>query len=393
MSDRIQCYDCGNRYELGERTHCPCGETLWLDTSISGFEWPSGGIDNIWRYSDVLPTIDYIGINPGGTPLVRSERVDEFAGCRVSLKIEGCNPTGSFKDRGSAVGVGYASKAGYDWVGTVSHGNMALSTSAYAAAANLECVVFVPADTPPERLELIARHEPQIFSVEGDYSQLYTDTLSTETDVAFINSDTPLRVAGQKTTTYEILEAFGPSVPDAIVLPTSSGGHVSGVWKALCELKEADVIEEVPKIYVTQAAPCAPIVSAYRKKQETVTAVDPDETIAVSIANSAPPSGTRALTAIRDTDGGAVAVTDDETRVAMDELATAAGISAEPSSAVVLAGVRKLSQKKIFTSEDEVVAILTGSGYTERPDSHADPEFDLIDINDLKVVVDRLPND
>ncbi|NGM71320.1 pyridoxal-phosphate dependent enzyme [Natronolimnobius sp. AArcel1] len=390
MNNQIHCYSCGNHYELAERTHCTCGETLWLDIDSSGFEWPSGGIDNIWRYADVLPTIDHIGVNPGGTPLVRSKQVDEFAGCCLSLKVEGCNPTGSFKDRGSAIGVGYAASAGYDWVGTVSHGNMALSTSAYAAAADLNCAVFVPAETPPERLELISRHDPNIYRVEGDYSRLYTDTLSLETNICFVNSDTPLRVAGQKTTAYEILESFAPSVPDAIVLPTSSGGHVSGVWKALCELEDADVIDEVPQIYVAQAASCDPIVSAYRKTQETVTAIDPDETIAVSIANSNPPSGTRALTAVRDTNGGAVAVTDDETRTAMDKLATVTGISVEPSSAVAVAGIRKLSREGIFASDDEVAAILTGTGYTERFDSGRDVESDLIDVSTLESKLEQI---
>ncbi|WP_049928539.1 threonine synthase [Halopiger goleimassiliensis] len=390
MTDRVRCYDCGNDYELGEQAHCTCGETLWLETDVGDFEWPGGGIDDSWRYADVLPTVERVGVEPGGTPLVRAERVDAFAGCQVSLKVEGCNPTGSFKDRGSAVGVGYAARAGYDWVGTVSHGNMALSTSAYAAAAGLECAVFVPSETPPERLELIARHDPHVFRVEGDYGQLYADTLSLEADVAFVNSDTPLRVAGQKTTAYEILEAFAPSVPDAIVLPTSSGGHASGVWKGLRELERAGLIDEVPRIYVAQAAPCDPIATAYREGRGTVTAVDADETIAVSIANSDPPSGTRALRAVRETGGGAVSVTDDETRAAMAELATTAGISVEPSSAVALAGVRKLSRDGELAADDEVVTILTGSGYTERLQTDVGQRTRTIDLADLETELDAI---
>ncbi len=208
MARRLRCYDCGNAYDCKDRTRCSCGEPLWFDVDAAGFEWPNEPRSaGMWRYRDVLPVRNGDGPVPGPTPLVRADRLDEYAGCRLSLKHEGVNPTGSFKDRGTAVGVAAAVDAGDEWIGTVSHGNMALSTSAYAAAAGLDCAVFVPADTPPERLKLIARHDPCIFRVDGDYGQLYADTLDLDTEVTFVNSDTPLRVAGQKTIAYEISNA------------------------------------------------------------------------------------------------------------------------------------------------------------------------------------------
>ena len=339
----------------------------------------------MWRYDDVLPVSvspsAATGPIPGTTPLVRADGLDEYAGCTLSLKPEGQNPTGSFKDRGTAVGVERGVRNGHDWIGTVSHGNMALSTSAYAAAAGLECAVFVPADTPAERLELIARHGARIFRVEGDYGRLYAETLALETDGGrFVNSDTPLRVAGQKTVAYEILEQFRPSAPDAIVLPVSSGGQASGVWKALRELEAAGLLEAVPRLYLVQAAPCDPIAAAYREDRATVSAIEPGETIAVSIANSDPPSGTRALTAARDTGGAVVAVPDEATREAMDRLATTAGLSVEPSSAVALAGVRELSRTGELDADDEVVAITTGSGYKERYDVDVEARTRTIDL-------------
>lgn len=394
MTQSLRCYDCGTTTTLEDRKRCQCGEPLWFDVDASDFEWPDAtASDWMWRYRDVLPVSSGPGVAPGGTPLHRAEGLDADAGCRLSLKVEGQNPTGSFKDRGTAVGVGYALEAGTDWIGTVSHGNMALSTSAYAAAAGLECAVFVPTDTPAERLELMARHEPHIFRVEGHYGQLYADTLALETDVTFVNSDTPLRVAGQKTVAYEILEAFAPEVPDAIALPVSSGGQASGVWKALRELETAGLIDDLPRLYVVQAAACDPIATAYREDRDEVTPVDGGDTIAVSIANSDPPSGTRTLAAARDTGGAVVSVTDDETRDAMDLLATTAGLSVEPSSAVALAGVRTLARDGEIDTDEEVVTILTGSGYKERYDTDVDSRTETIDLealaDELESVVGR----
>ncbi|AEH36810.1 threonine synthase [Halopiger xanaduensis] len=390
MDRQVRCYDCGKTYRLEERQRCSCGEPLWFDADAETFEWPDDDRNwtaGMWRYEDALPVAPSsavpTGSVPGTTPLVRAEGLDEYAGCRLSLKPEGQNPTGSFKDRGTAVGVEYGLRDGHDWIGTVSHGNMALSTSAYAAAAGLEAAVFVPADTPLERLELIARHGARIFRVEGDYGRLYAETLGLEAEVGrFVNSDTPLRVAGQKTVAYEILEQFQPSAPDAIVLPVSSGGQASGVWKALRELEAAGLLDadDVPRLYLVQAAACDPIATASREGRESVSAIEPGETIAVSIANADPPSGTRALTAARETGGAVVSVPDEATREAMDRLATAAGISVEPSSAVALAGVRELSRRGELDADEEVVTILTGSGYKERYDVDVESRTRTIDL-------------
>lgn len=368
MTREVRCYDCGSTFDFAERKRCICGEPLWFDVDANGFEWPTDGTAGVWRYDGVLPVTDSVGISEaaGATPLVRSPRMDEYAGCRLHLKLEGQNPTGSFKDRGSAVGVSYAVDAGREWVGTVSHGNMALSVAAHAASAGLECAVFVPEDTPAERLELIARHDPHLLRVVGDYGRLYHETLALDSGVEFVNSDTPLRVAGQKTVAYELLEAFAPSAPDAIALPVSSGGQASGVWKALLELEQAGLIDDVPRLYLVQAAACDPIATAFQDGASTVEPVDGDETIAVSIANADPPSGTRALTAARETGGAVVSVSDDEIRDAITRLSTTAGLSVEPSSAVAVAGLHCLAGDGELDADEDVVTIVTGSGYKER---------------------------
>jgi threonine synthase len=316
---------------------------------------------------------------------VRTTALDEFAGAQVHLKIEGVNPTGSFKDRGSALGLA-AIRAGdgsANTVGTVSHGNMAISTAAYTAAAGVPCVVLVPADILDDRLQTISQFDPAILRIDGDYGRLYERTLehAPTLDVVFLNSDVPLRVEGQKTTALEICETFAPETPDAIVLPTSSGGHASGAWKALTELGRSGAIDDPPRLYVVQAAACAPIAAADDRGADEVSRIEGGETVAYSIANTDPPSGTRALAAARDTGGAAVAVDDDAIREAQRTLAPRAGLSVEASSAIALAGVRHLTATGKIDASEEVVAVTTGTGFTDRLGS---PAADTVALADLE---------
>lgn len=373
----VRCYDCGRSFALAERKRCPCGEPLWFDSE--GVAWPSRRDPGMWRYADLLPVDPPSGVGAaaGGTPLVRTPRLD-IGGVGLFLKDEGQNPTGSFKDRGSAVAAAYARENGIDRLGTVSHGNMAMSMAANAAGAGLDCTVCVPADIPEERLSHIARYGPEILRIDGDYGRLYETSLGIE-GVEFVNSDTPLRVAGQKTVALEICEAFSPEVPDAIVLPVSSGGQLSAIWKALRELSVAGVLEEIPRLYAAQAAACDPIVRAFEANRGEVRAIEGGETVAYSIANADPPSGNRALAALRETDGGAVSVPDGETRAAQDRLVRESGFRVEASSAVAYAGFERLVERGELRSGERVVTVLTGSGFKESDDSRMSTETVALD--------------
>lgn len=365
MTTKVTCYDCGNAYPLEERKRCECGEPLWMDRDVTMFTTNADAY-GVGRYVDQLPVDEPVGASAGGTPLVRTERLDDFVGCRLHVKDEGKNPTGSFKDRGSAVGVAHAVARGRERVGTVSHGNMAMSMSAYAAGTNADCVVLVPSRIPPERLGLIAQYGPELVQVEGDYGRLYHEALDAGPvlGVEFVNSDTPLRVEGQKTVAYEIYEAFG-GTPDGVVLPVSSGGHASAVWKGFRELERADAVDEVPPLYFVQAAACDPIAQAHRDGDEEVTPVQPSETVAFSIANGSPPSGNRVLRAARETGGAVVSVPDDEIHEATDRLARRAGLCVEPASATTLAGLRRLAEADAVDEGNDIVAVATGTGFKE----------------------------
>ncbi|NHN46632.1 pyridoxal-phosphate dependent enzyme [Halostella sp. JP-L12] len=371
MSLERVCYDCGRR-TAEPVARCDCGEPLWLATDPGSFDWDDvADAPGLWRYESLLPVVpdplDGLATAAGDTPLFGAPELDAFAGVRTHVKVEGQQPTGSFKDRGSALGLAAVREGAVgdvDAVGTVSHGNMAMSTAAFAAAAGVPCTVLVPADIPEERLGIIAQYDPTLLRVEGDYGRLYRRSLELgpERGVAFLNSDAPLRVEGQKTTAVEICEAFAPDVPDAVVLPVSSGGHASGAWKALRELRAAGTIDDIPPLYLVQAAACAPIAEAFAAGDDAVTPVEGGDTIAYSIANADPPSGTRALRAARDTGGGALAVDDDAIRAAQRALATEAGLSAESASAVALAGARRLAEGGELSSGDDVVVVVTGTG-------------------------------
>lgn len=398
----LDCYSCGYSIESGGVTpqaRCECGEPLWIRTESSkadadvdvNLSLSSVDLDDrMWAFEQLLPVDRPSGSaeGVGGTPHFAAPTLTEYAGCRVHLKDESENLTGSFKDRGSAVGVQAAVRAGAPAVGTVSHGNMAMSTAAFAAAADLPCLVLVPADISDDRLSSIARFEPEIVRVDGDYGRLYYRalTLGQRLGVPFSNSDVPHRVAGQKTTTLEILAATAPAFPDAIVFPASSGGHVSGGWKAIRELRRVGY-QDLPRLYLAQAAPSAPIAAAADRDADAVTPVERGDTIAYSIGNADPPSGTRALTATRDTGGGVVAVTDSETREARRRLAADAGMNAEPSCATALAATRKLTADGSVGPDEQVSLVITGSGFKEQ--TAVPVSLETVSLEDLETRIGR----
>ncbi|MGB9986084.1 threonine synthase [Salarchaeum japonicum] len=365
MPDLV-CDACGATYADGDRQHCDCGETLWYELSTD-FAWPTES-ERLWAYSDLLPASDPVGIEraAGGTPLVRAPRLDDYAGCRVRVKDESANPTGSFKDRGTAVATAALRARGETEIGTVSHGNMAMSTAAHAASAGMDAVVLVPDDIPEDRLGHIARYDPELYAVAGDYGRLYEESFAL--GPTFVNSDSPLRVAGQKTTVVELLHQFA-GTPDAVVVPVSSGGHASGTWKAVRELRAAGAIEAVPELHFVQAAACDPIARAYRNGDDTVSPIADggDDTVAYSIANANPPSGDRVLRATRDTGGSVLSVADDAILAAQRALATRAGLAVEAASATSLAAARELTETGRLEESDDVAVVATGTGFRERP--------------------------
>ncbi|MFC5136190.1 MULTISPECIES: threonine synthase [Haloferacaceae] len=394
MSVSLSCHRCGTRYDE-VRVRCACGEPLWIDAEPTTFTWDDRRIPSgIWRYEDRLPIDRPEGVAraAGGTPLVRTPGLDDVAGGRVFVKDESENPTGSYKDRGSSVAIPHAVAAGDDVIGTVSYGNMAISTAAHAASLDRECIVFVPEGISPVRLELIAQYEPTIIRVRGEYGALYEDALelSERLPISVLVSDAPTRISGYKTALFEIYESFAPETPDVIALPASSGGFASGVWLGIRELERAGAIDEPPRLCLVQTAAADPITRAFEDGSADPTPMSPEETgetIAHSIGNPDPPSGARALAAVRDTDGVVVSVTDDEIRAARRRFAVDGGFCVEPASATTLAGVSRLADRGGVAAEDSIVLVPTGTGFKELGTGETDVTTETVHGADLS---DRL---
>lgn len=382
MTAQVACHACDRTHDA-PHPRCDCGEPTWFAYEIRD-GWPDDD-GSMWRFVDWLPVDVPDGVlgTVGGTPFVRTPSIDDFAGCRVRVKVESTNPTGTFKDRGSAVGAAWSADRGVDRVGTVSHGNMAMSLAAAAAVAGLECLVLVPDDIPETRLAHIAQFDPTIVRVEGPYGDLYHETLALGPDlgVQFVNSDDPLRVAGQGTVALEIAAGTRSSPPDALVLPTSSGGLASGVWRAYRDLEAAGLIDTIPRLCLVQADAAAPVAEAFAAGADRVAAVPPGETVAYSIGNPDPPSGNRALAAARETGGAVVEAADAAMLEARRALARDAGLSVEAASAASLAGARQLAADGEVTPMDDVAILATGTGFKEPVDVTVDaPTVPLADL-------------
>lgn len=369
---RSRCHDCGEPLEVSGPAERRGTVPVDVDTRAL-----SGHVPLMQRFRDFLP-VDALGFNngdlnddvltlgEGNTPLLSLSGIGRAIGVPdLYVKVEGSNPTGSFKDRGSVVGVQRAKAAGFERVGTVSTGNMAGSVAAYAARAGLEAVVLVSASIPVAKLAPIAAYGPRLIGVEGDYGALYdlTVELGPELGIAFINSDDPFRVEGQKTLALELWLQFGRAVPDVVVVPVSSGGHMAALLKGFRELAALGLIDAVPRLVGVQATGCAPIAEAFARGEERPVRWGAAKTVAKAIANPTPPSGGRLLRAART---GAplhfTHVSDDDILTAYHELMTEAGIFAQPDAAASVAAVKRLCREHFLTGTESVVAILTGHG-------------------------------
>lgn len=366
---------------------------------------PGGALEGILGdMAAVLPPFipaERVSLGEGGTPLIPLTRLGRKLGLpNLYLKNEGTNPTGSFKDRGTAVALSWAVRVGARRVGTVSSGNMASSVAAYAARAGLPCDVLVPAHLRPEKIFAIAITQPRLTRVEGDYGLLYERALALgkELGIYFAVSDDPFRVEGQKTTAYEIVRDLrqlgieweqtarlaagltaGPianptaasagrrgdtgAPPLFIFNATSAGGHTSGLLKAFEEMVTHQAVAGYPEVVAVQAAGCAPIAGAFRRGEAKVTRLDHAETDAHAIANPSPPSGSRVLrTLARLGHGGATAVTDEEMKRAQRLISAEEGLFIQFESAGSLAAALQYRDAGMMGADSVVVLIGTGNG-------------------------------
>jgi threonine synthase len=314
------------------------------------------------RYREFLPVTaatPVISLGEGLTPLVHLRRLGARLGlANLHAKIEGQNPTGSFKDRGMVVAVAKAVEDGAQAIICASTGNTSASAAAYGAAHGLEVVVVLPAGqiAMGKLLQAIVAGA-RVVAVDGNFDAALrvVRALAEQDDhpITLVNSVNPFRLAGQKTGAFEICDDLGRA-PDILAIPVGNAGNISAYWAGFREYHAAGRVGSTPAMFGFQAAGAAPLVSGHP--------VDHPDTIATAIRIGNPASWQQAIAA-RDESGGRIeAVTDDDILAAYRALATEEGIFCEPSSAASVAGVTRLAGSGAITSDALVVCVLTGTG-------------------------------
>jgi threonine synthase len=309
------------------------------------------------EYLPVTPRTPMLTIGEGDTPLVRSDRLAARVGCAgLYLKFEGCNPTGSFKDRGMVVAVAKAIEEGSKAVICASTGNTSASAAAYAAQSGLDCIIVIPGGKIAlGKLAQAIVYGARIVSVDGNFDQALTIVrqLSDKHPVTLVNSLNPYRIEGQKTASFEIIDALGRA-PDIHALPVGNAGNITAYWKGYKEYHDKGKVKTLPRMYGFQAEGAAPIVRGH--------VVDQPETVATAIRIGNPASWHQAEAA-RDQSGGLIdMVSDEEILAAQALMAAESGIFGEPASASPLAGLLKLKNKGHDFTGKVIVCVVTGNG-------------------------------
>jgi len=312
------------------------------------------------KYKDFLPiTPDtpLFSLGEGDTPLVRCRELEREIGCgELYFKLEGCNPTGSFKDRGMVVAVAKALEAGSKAIMCASTGNTSASAAAYGAYCGLTAIIVVPkGNIALGKLAQAIIYGAKIITIDGNFDQALhiVRELTRKHPVTLVNSLNPHRIEGQKTAAFEIIDVLGEA-PDYLFIPVGNAGNITAYWKGFVEYYQGGRGGNKPRMMGFQAEGAAPIVRGY--------VIDQPETVASAIRIGNPASWQKAVAA-RDESGGTIdMVSDDEILAAYRLLATKGGVFGEPASAASLAGLIKLSRTGMDFSQKRIVCVVTGTG-------------------------------
>lgn len=318
-----------------------------------------------------------VTLNEGGTPLLRANHISELTDCDVYLKIEGANPTGSFKDRGMTVAVTDAYHKGQKVLMCASTGNTSASAAAYAARAGLQCAVLIPEGKIAQgKLAQAVMHGAQIIQVRGNFDDCLEMVRKTTTEfpeIALVNSVNPMRIEGQKTAAFEIVDCLGDA-PDIHALPVGNAGNITAYWKGYSEYADDGVSTQRPVMLGVQAAGAAPLVHG-----EPV--LEP-ETIATAIRIGNPASWQQAVNAKEESGGNFRAQTDEQILKAYHLVASKEGVFVEPASASSVAGFLDAHSKGEVKAGSRVVCTVTGHGLKDPTTALSEmPEPTVTDVD------------
>lgn len=364
----IRCVNCATVYPLDTRawTCEKCGGLLEIEGAPT---FDANKIDrtdgSLWRYRAMLPMPEKavpMTLGEGWTPLIAIPyRVRNTYECTIYCKFDFLNPTGSFKDRGTTVLVSAVKALGIDYVVEDSSGNAAASLAGYAAFANLRATIFAPAHASPLKLAQIEVYGAELRKIEGvreKSAEAAQEAAQQEGAYYASHYYNPFFVAGMQTTAWEIWEQLGRA-PDVIVMPAGQGTNMVGMYRGFRALREAGLIEKLPRFIAAQSAMVAPLARAFERGETEPAKVEPYKTIAEGIANTEPVHGRELLRIIGETHGAAVAASEDEIRAARLKLAKR-GVFVEPTSATAIAVYEKVAGT--IGADETVVVSLTGNG-------------------------------
>lgn len=357
------CTDCQQTYPLNTRHwHCQCGGVFELKDG-PGFvkDKIQRREPSLWRYRSMLP-LDrdehIVSLGEGFTPLIEND----VYGLKVHCKVEFLSPTGSFKDRGTAVLISVLKGLDVKAVVDDSSGNAGASLAAYAARAEMACEIYMSASVPPPKRAQIAICGARLITVKGSRREAALAAQEAATRGTYYASHcyNPFTLQGLKTIAYEIWEQLGGHGPDNLVLPAGHGILLLGAHRGFTDLLEAGLIDSLPRLFAVQASACAPLYEAYRQDADEVSPVEMGETLAEGIRIPHPVRGKQILAAIRQTEGAVLAVDDERIGQAHRELAQG-GFYVEFTSAAPIAALKELH--RTITPDQVTVVPLTGSGF------------------------------
>ncbi|MCL1940488.1 MAG: threonine synthase [Synergistaceae bacterium] len=382
----LKCVICGKEFSASARNYTcgVCGQDGTLDViydlkaagkNLSVKSLSMNNDRSMWRYSDILPvenTKNIPALSVGFTPLYRSAKFErEYNVSEFYIKDDGRNPTGSLKDRASALCVAKAldimdetGAAEPPVIACASTGNAASSLAGFAAVSGIAAYIFVPRNAPAAKVTQLLVYGANVVLVEGDYGDAYDLAAAAIGHFGWYNRNcaiNPYLVEGKKTCALEIAEQLNWNVPDRIYISVGDGCCISSLYKGFSDLLELGFIERLPKITGVQAEGAAPIYKAFAENSDKVVFTSA-HTLADSISVGSPKNWAKALRAVSRSGGEFLTVSDADITSAIPELARGSGVFAEPAGAAAFAGFRRMARDGKLKNSERVAVVVTGNG-------------------------------
>ena len=394
-----KCVRCGKTYEaVPDLTNCACGGILdivydydYIKTKLTKDVLKARDNRSMWRYRELLPVEESTPDTPlrvGWSPLYEEPGLAAQLGVKkLWVKDDGQNPTASLKDRASAMAVAKAREAGASIIACSSTGNAASSLAGNAAAAGLKTYIFVPERAPKGKVAQLMIFGANVISVKGNYEETFKLSAEAIDKYGWYNRNAainPYLSEGKKTVALEIAEQLDWQMPDYLAISVGDGCTIAGVWKGLKDLYAIGFIDKLPRLISAQSTGCYPLNRAI---QENAPWHPMEEnTIADSISVGVPRNADKALMAIRESNGLAINVTDEEILAAQRLLGRTCGVFGEPAGVTGTAAVKKACEMGLLGPNDTVVSVVTGNGLKDVANAiksagepiHIEPDLDLM---------------